>query len=53
MKNQEIKNAINILDNVYANVMIVVRSDNDFETMNLIQPILDKIDELQNDLEKL
>jgi len=53
MENQEIKNAVNILDSVYNNVLSVVRSDDDHETINLIQPILDKIDEIQNDIESL
>jgi len=53
MENQGIKNAVNILDSVYNNVLSVVRSDDDHETINLIQPILDKIDEIQNDIESL
>ena len=52
-KTQELKHAINILDEAYSRVMSIVRSDNDHETINLIQPILDKIDEIQNQIEEL
>ena len=52
-KNRELKHAINVLDEAYKSVISVVRSDNDFETINLIQPILDKIDEIQNEIEDL
>ena len=52
-KTQEIKHAINILDEAYSRVMSLVRSDDDHETINLIQPILDKIDEVQNEIEDL
>ena len=50
-KTQEIKHAINVLDEAYSSVMSLVRSDNDYETINLIQPILEKIDEVQNEIE--
>tara|TARA_R100001594_G_scaffold118190_1_gene153522 strand:+ start:225 stop:383 length:159 start_codon:yes stop_codon:yes gene_type:complete len=49
----EEKHAIRILDEAYSSVMSLVRSDDDHETINLIQPILDKIDEIQNDIENL
>ena len=52
-RTQETKHAIRILDNAYSQVMSLVRSDNDYETINLIQPILDKIDEIQNEIEGL
>jgi len=52
-KKQELKHAVNTLDEVYRNVLNVVRSDDDHETINLIQPILDKIDEVQNEIEEL
>ena len=52
-KTQEIKHAINVLDEAYSSVMSLVRSDDDHETINLIQPILDKIDEIQNEIEEL
>ena len=52
-KTQEIKQAISILDEAYSRVMSIVRSDDDHETINLIQPILDKIDEVQNEIEEL
>ena len=51
--NVEEKHAIRILDDAYSSIMSLARSDNDYETINLIQPILDKIDEIQNDLENL
>ena len=47
------KHAIRILDDAYSSLMCLVRSDDDHETINLIQPILDKIDEIQNDIEDL
>lgn len=47
------KHAINILDNAYSSVVSLVRSNDDFETINIIQPILDKIDEIQNDIDNL
>jgi hypothetical protein len=46
-------NAISILDSAYSGILNLVRSDDDYETINLIQPILDKIDEVQNDIEEL
>lgn len=46
-------NAVKILDTAYSSIMSLVRSDDDFETINLIQPILDKIDEVQNGIEEL
>ena len=49
----EEKHAIRILDEAYSSVMSLVRGDDDHETINLIQPILDKIDEIQNDIEDL
>ena len=49
----EEKHAIRILDEAYSSLMSLVRSDDDHETLNLIQPILDKIDEIQNDIEDL
>ena len=52
-KTQELKHALNTLDQVYSSVLSVVRSDDDYETINLIQPILDKIDEVQNEIEGL
>ena len=49
----EEKHAIRILDEAYSSLMSLVGSDDDHETINLIQPILDKIDEIQNDIEDL
>ena len=46
-------NAISILDSAYSGILNLVRSDDDYETINLIQPILDKIDEIQNEIEEL
>ena len=48
-----IKHAIRILDEAYSSINSLARSDDDHETFNLIQPILDKIDEIQNDIENL
>ena len=51
---REIKdNAISILDSAYSGILNLVRSDDDHETINLIQPILDKIDEIQNEIKEL
>lgn len=47
------KRTIKTLDEAYSNIMSLVRSNSDFETINLIQPILDKIDEIQNEIEEL
>jgi hypothetical protein len=52
-KKQELKYAVSVLDEAYSSVMSIVRSDDDYETINLIQPILDKIDEIQNEIEEL
>lgn len=46
-------NAVKILDTAYSGILNLVRSDDDYETINLIQPILDKIDEVQNSIEEL
>ena len=46
-------NAISVLDSAYSAILNLVRSNDDFETINLIQPILDKIDEIQNEIEEL
>jgi hypothetical protein len=53
MNKTQVKQAISILDDAYSKVMSLVRSDDDHETINLIQPILDKIDEVQNEIEEL
>ena len=54
MDNQrELNHAINVLDEAYNRIISIVRSNDDFETINLIQPILDKIDEIQNEIEEL
>ncbi len=51
---KEIKdNAISILDSAYSGILNLVRSNDDYKTINLIQPILDKIDEIQNEIEEL
>tara|TARA_B100000214_G_scaffold257319_1_gene189681 strand:- start:699 stop:854 length:156 start_codon:yes stop_codon:yes gene_type:complete len=49
----KVKEAIRILDDAYSSIMSLARSDDDHETINIIQPVLDKIDEIQNDLEKI
>ena len=46
-------NAVKILDSAYSSIMSLARSDDDFETIKLIQPILDKFDEVQNEIEEL
>ena len=53
-KNKIIKdNAISILDSAYSGILRLVRRDDDFETIELIQPLLDKIDELQFEIKNL
>tara|TARA_R100001015_G_C4569087_1_gene127460 strand:+ start:620 stop:769 length:150 start_codon:yes stop_codon:yes gene_type:complete len=42
-----------LLDEVYSRVMSIVKSDNDYKNIELIKPILDKIDEIQNEIETL
>ena len=42
--------ALKLLDEVYSKVSSVVKSNDDYETINLIQPILDKIDDILNDI---
>ena len=49
MKNT--KHAISKLDEAYSAILDLVEDDNDTETINLIIPILNKIDELQNEIE--
>lgn len=49
MKNT--KHAINKLDGAYRAILDLVEDKNDLETINLITPILNKIDEIQNELE--
>ncbi len=44
------KHAVKILDDAYSSIMSLA---DDSETINLIKPILDKIDEIQNDIENL
>ena len=50
---RELEYAVSILDEAYSKVVSIVRSDDDHETINIIQPILDKIDEIQNQIESL
>ena len=49
MKNT--KQAINKLDEAYSVILDLVEDKNELETINLITPILNKIDEIQNQLE--
>ena len=45
------KHAISKLDEAYTSILNLVEDQNDTETINLILPILNKIDELQNEIE--
>ena len=45
------KHAINKLDEAYSAILDLVEDKNDIEQINLITPILNKIDEMQNELE--
>lgn len=46
-----VKTAISKLDEAYTSILNLVEDQNDTETINLIIPILNKIDELQNEIE--
>jgi len=52
-KNQTLDHAIECLDIAYSEILKVVKKPEDHETINLIKPILEKIDELQNEIEEL
>ncbi len=45
--------AISILDSAYSGILNLVRSNDDHETIDIIQPILDKIDEVQNEIKTI
>jgi hypothetical protein len=47
------KEIIKDLDNIYSSVMGIVKDNKDYQTIDLIQPILNKIDEVQNEIEDL
>ncbi|BAQ92712.1 hypothetical protein [uncultured Mediterranean phage uvMED] len=47
------KDIIKYLDKIYSSVADIVKDANDYQTIDLIQPILDKIDEVQNEIEDL
>jgi len=47
------KDIIKDLDKIYSSIADIVKNANDFETIDIIQPILDKIDEVQNEIEDL
>jgi len=49
MKN--VKHARNKLDEAYSAILDLVEDKNDVEQINLVRPILNKIDEIQNELE--
>lgn len=48
-----IKEAINKLDDCYSTIMNMVKDENDKELIESIKPVLEKIDEAQNELENL
>ena len=50
-KNQTLDYAIQCLDIAYSEILKVVKKPEYQETIDLIKPILDKIDELQNEIE--
>ena len=45
--------ASSILDSAYSRVSELVRNQDDYETIDTIQPILDKIDEVQNEIKSI
>jgi len=47
------KYIIKDLDNIYSSLMEMVKDNQDYQTIDLIQPILNKIDEVQNEIEDL
>lgn len=49
----DVKYTINKLDEVYCSILDLVENEEDVETINLILPILNKIDEMQNKVEAL
>ena len=51
-KNQTLDYAIECLDIAYSEILKVVKKPEDQETIDLIKPILNKIDELQNEIEE-
>jgi len=52
-KKQTLDYAIECLDIAYSEILKVVKKPEDQEIIDLIKPILDKIDELQNEIEEL
>ena len=48
----EVKKLINLLDQVYETLANKI-TDRDYKLTHEIQPILDKIDQIQNDIENL
>jgi len=48
-----VKETTNLLDEVYARIMTIVKSDDNYETKELIKKILYHIDEIQNEIENL
>ena len=48
-----VKETTNFLDEVYARIMTIVKSDDNYETKELIKKILYHIDEIQNEIENL
>ena len=51
-KTKTMEEQTKLLNQVYSKVLSFVKSDDDYETIKLIQPILDKIDQIQNELNK-
>ena len=52
-KKQTLDYAIDCLDIAYSEILKVVKKPDDHETINLIKPILEKIDDAQNEIEEL
>jgi|TARA_B110000285_G_C14894781_1_gene500309 hypothetical protein len=46
----DVKHTINKLDEAYCSILDLVENEEDMETINLIIPILNKIDEMQNEI---
>ena len=49
-KTMDVKHTINKLDEAYCSILDLVENEEDMETINLIIPILNKIDEMQNEI---
>jgi len=52
-KKEILGHATDCLEMAYSEILKVVKKPDDHETINLIKPILEKIDDAQNEIEEL